>query len=368
MRLVDRYVGRELLVPFLIGQAAVALMLTGTVLYNNADTFLTYDIPAAGVVRIAVLFLPYLVTLTMPVAVAIAAALAVSRLTRDSEITVMRSAGISLARVFRVIMWAGLAVSLFDVVLAEYLVPWSNKQFERTMGDLSMNVRFLVPQERQVVQSADRAYTVYVTRMERRGRGMLMHDVTFLLLRGGSVLPTIVQAPRADYADGVWTLHQARIHMYSAGGDDERFVRVASLPIPFRLPDRTFNMINLQLPLYSPGSASSITELAQRVLLQRRSGYVSPRDLLELHFKLSVPFSCMVFALVCPPLALRLARAGGFMGVLLSIGLVFVYWNVLLAARIIGARYPDVLPPVAAAWGQNVLFALAGVVYLRRCE
>ena len=36
-------------VPFLIGQGAVVLMLTGTVLYNNADTFLNNEIPALAV-------------------------------------------------------------------------------------------------------------------------------------------------------------------------------------------------------------------------------------------------------------------------------------------------------------------------------
>ena len=138
--------------------------------------------------------------------------------------------------------------------------------------------------------------------------------------------------------------------------------------LDFRLPERMFNMIYLQLPLYTAASTVSFRDLATRVALQRRSGYVNSQDLLDLHFKLSVPLSCLVFALVCPPLAMRFARAGGFMGVLLSIILVFVYWNTLLAARIIGSRYPEVFPPALAGWGQNVVFALVGVWFLWRSE
>lgn len=368
MRLVDRYLTREMVVPFLIGQAAVVLMLTGTVLYNNADTFLSYNIPALGIAKIAFFFMPYLVGLTMPVATAIAVALSVSRLSRDSEITVMRAAGISLRRVFAAALVMGVLMSALAFAFGEKVVPWANQQYESTMAQLSRNIRFLTPQEGQVVQSADRKYTVYVGRISvERGRTRL-HDITLLVKRTGTALPTVMHAGVADYREGRWTLHDARIHIYEEGGDREVFNRSRIVHLDFRLPERMFNMIYLQLPLYTAASTVSFRDLATRVALQRRSGYINPQDLLDLHFKLSVPLSCLVFALVCPPLAMRFARAGGFMGVLLSIILVFVYWNTLLAARIIGSRYPEVFPPALAGWGQNVVFALVGVWFLWRSE
>ncbi len=368
MKLLDRYLAREMVVPFLIGQAAVVLMLTGTVLYNNADTFLSYSIPAAGIARIAFYFMPYLVGLTMPVATAIAISLAVSRLCRDSEITVFRAAGISLKRSFRAAFAVGVALSLAAFAFGEYVVPWTTAQYERTMAELSRQVRFLVPKEGQVVQSADRRYTVYVGRMQVSGERTAFYDVTFLVRMPDNPLPTVIHAGRADYNDGRWTLSDARIHAYEDQGDREVFSRAARMKLDFRLPQQMFNMIYLQLPLYSASSAVSFRDLGARVAMQRRAGYVNPQDLLDLHFKLSVPLSCLVFAIVCPPLAMRFARAGGFMGVLLSIILVFVYWNTLLAAKIIGSRYPDALPPLVAGWGQNVIFTSIGIWFLWKNE
>lgn len=365
---VDRYLVREMTAPFLIGQGAVVVMLTGTVLYNNAETFLNYHIPALAVVKIAFLFLPYLVNLTMPVATAIAASLAVSRLARDSEITVMRAAGISLKRLFRWVFILGAALSLFDVALGEAIVPWANARYERTLTDLSRTIKFLAPQEDVPAQSPDRRVTAYIGRVELQPRGARMSDVT-LILRGASPRSrTVVLARDADYLDGKWVLHDARIHEYSDDGLRERYTESPRMTIDFRLSERLFNLIALQLPLYSPDSARmGIRELVARVWAERRYG-VNPRDLLELNFKLSVPFSCLVFALVCPPMALRFARAGSFMGVLLSIVLVFVYWNTLLAARILGASYPALFPPVVAAWGQDVVFSAIGLIALWRGE
>jgi lipopolysaccharide export system permease protein len=368
MKLLDRYLVREMVVPFLIGQGAVVLMLTGTVLYNNADTFLSYNIPAIGVAKIALYFMPYLVALTMPVATAIAISLSVSRLCRDSEITVFRAAGISLKRSFRSAYMVGIAVSALAFAFGEYVVPWSTAQYERTMAELSRQIRFLAPKEGQVVQSADRRYTVYVGRMQLAENSTVFYDVTFLVRRPDNPIPTVIHAARANYDDGRWTLDDARIHAYEDRGDREVFSRAGRVTLDFRLPQQMFNMIYLQLPLYSESAKASFRELAARVSVQRRSGFVSPQDLLDLHFKLSVPLSCMVFAIVCPPLAMRFARAGGFMGVLLSIILVFVYWNMLLAAKIIGSRYPDVFPPAVAGWGQNVVFSAIGLWFLWKSE
>src|SRR5437762_8095893 len=130
MKRLDRYMIREMVVPFLIGQGAVVLMLTGTVLYNNANVFISYRVPAIGVAKIALYFMPYLINLTMPVAMAVAASLTVSRLSRDSEVTAMRAAGISLKRIFLPIFVAGIALSALDFYFGEKVVPWSNLQYE----------------------------------------------------------------------------------------------------------------------------------------------------------------------------------------------------------------------------------------------
>lgn len=370
MTRLDRYLVREMLVPFLIGQGAVALMLTGTVLYNNADTFLNYGVPALGVAKIAFYFLPYLIHLTMPVAMAIAASLPVSRLSRDSEITAMRAAGISLKRIFLPLFAVGLLLSGVDFYFGERVVPWANQRFEQTLSDLSRSLKFLVPQERQVVQSPDRKYTAYIGRMEFQGgenRAKLYH-VTITAYGPDSAYPIIMLAETADYHNGIWTLHDARTHIYRNGGLEEQFL-LGNVSINFRLAERTFNLIYLNLPLYSSSTAvRSFRDLSEDLARQRRAGWVNPRDVLDYHFKLSVPFSCLVFALVCPPLALRFARAGHFMGVLLSIVLVFVYWNMLLAAKILGAKFPDAIPPPLAAWSQNILFSLIGLYCLWRGE
>src|ERR1041385_8954630 len=125
MKLLDRSLLREMFVPFLIGQAAIVLMLIGTVLYNNASVLLLNQVPLRFVVRMVLYFIPFLLHMTMPVAMAVGASQAFSRLGRDAEITVMRASGASLVRIFRPIFIVGLLVSIGDFYFGEYVVPAS---------------------------------------------------------------------------------------------------------------------------------------------------------------------------------------------------------------------------------------------------
>src|SRR5579871_4299959 len=246
MKRLDRYLIREMFIPFLIGQGAVVLMLTGTVLYNNADAFLNNEIPAPAVAKIAFYFMPYLVNLTMPVAMAIAASLTVSRLARDTEITVMRAAGISLKRIFLPIFVVGIVVSVGDFYFGERVVPWANQQFELTMTNLSFTKGFR-PQAGQVVQSPDQRFTAYIGSMELDRRTESARLFNVMILEGGlyGVPPRVILADSADYKDGIWTLHKAKIYFYEHGGMNDQFGYAKSVQINFRLAERTFNTIYL---------------------------------------------------------------------------------------------------------------------------
>src|SRR5207244_8515876 len=113
---------REMIVPFLIGQAAIVLMLIGSVLYNNATVLLMNQVPLVYVAKLILYFLPFLVHMTMPVAMAVGASLAVSRLGRDSAITDMRASGASLVRIFMPVFILGLVASVGGFFFGELIV------------------------------------------------------------------------------------------------------------------------------------------------------------------------------------------------------------------------------------------------------
>ena len=383
MKLLDRYMLREMFVPFLIGQAAIVLMLIGTVLYNNANVLLLNQVPLTFVVRMVLYFLPFLVHMTMPVAMAVASSLSVSRLGRDSEITVMRASGVSLRRIFLPIYIMGLLVSIGDFYFGEYVVPPSIDRLNGVLNEIPTHIKHLLPQPGQFITSSDQSYALFVKQILPRKGYIELHGILITAspraVSSGEATAFTVYADDGRFEDGVWTLYRASLLHY----DLKRNAHTEMKPeahSTFRLytvidPQAFQSGFLLQFPMWQMGQRSAgrtFLQLGEEIKRNTAQGVDDPFTKLDYHFKLSVPFSCLVMALCCPPLSLRFARGGGFMGTLLSICLVFVYWNTMLLMRILGSPGAEgsapLLAPAFAAWSQNVVFVLLGLFVLRRSE
>lgn len=379
MKILSRYMLREMFVPFLIGLAGIVMMLTGSVLYNNADTFLQNAIPISYMVRVALFFVPFLVNMTMPVGMAVAASLAVSRMARDSEITVLRASGASLTRIFMPIFVAGFLVSVADFYWGEIVVPASITRYQAVIDELPTQIKQLTPPSGEYIVAPDSSYVIGVRSMTQQ-RG-------YIELRGVSIVsgmqsmyaqdkqPFVMSADRGRYTQGKWTLDDAIVYSYSIKNPGE-WTRITARHVTKYInvdPGSFSSTFLLQMPMGKMAGSSTKTfrQLGEDLKTDRRIGNRNYSAELDYQFKLSVPFSCLVMALCCPPMALRFAKGGGFMGTLLSICLVFVYWNTLLLARMLGTPAPGgqpLLQPIVAAWSQNILFVVVGLIVLKKSE
>jgi lipopolysaccharide export system permease protein len=225
MKLLDRYILREMVVPFLIGQCAIVLMLTGTVLYNNANVLLQNQVPVVYVVRMVIFFLPFLVHMTMPVAMAVAASLAISRLGRDSEITVLRASGYSLRRIFRPIFLTGLLVSIADFYFGEYIVPPSVQRFDDVVAEMITHVPRLSPVSGQYIVSTDQSYVLYVKSMIPKPGYIDLYGVQIvaspkIIYGGDSAIPVVVDAEHGRFENGKWTLERPTIWGHRPGAKE----------------------------------------------------------------------------------------------------------------------------------------------------
>src|SRR5918995_1721887 len=103
MRIIDRYVVREVLPPFLI-----ALLLF---IFDIAEQMIAKNVPPGMILRLMATLLPSTMALTVPMALLISLLVGLGRLSADREVVVMMACGISPYRllqpvlVFAVICW-----------------------------------------------------------------------------------------------------------------------------------------------------------------------------------------------------------------------------------------------------------------------
>jgi lipopolysaccharide export system permease protein len=358
-----------MVLPFLTGIFAVVMMLVGNTLYALLDQILKSHIPLVVVARLVIFNIPALIVLTLPVGTALSAALAVNRLCRDSELTPMRMTGTPLRRIFLPIYIAGAVVSLFSFWMNEVVVPRATVEFQKTQGAMLGYALTASPTLVSDKVFTYQNYTFFVREATKGVSGkpnaLAAHGVMiYEMPLGDNGFPILITAKNAVYDNGDWTLNDAVSYILDSSGYVTLEGRAGHGHFDFRAP----------MPhLSGPGQGfaglddqETMSQLDAEIQLGNRTGQDTAESQVDYQFKMALPLLCLAFALCAPSIAIKFARTGPFMGVFLSIVMVFVGWNTLLLTKALGVS--EHISPFLAAWSPDLLFAAVGLAILWRSE
>lgn len=166
MRLVERYLFRQLLGPTLLATAAlVALALLARSL-SEFDVLVEQRQSALVFLKIIVLALPQLLGIMMPLALFVAALVALNRLHTEQEIVVCFAGGMSRWDVISPAMRLAVIAALVSLVSGLWLQPWSARQIRETSFDIKSDVASTLVQPGQFTEPGP-GLTVYAQSIDR---------------------------------------------------------------------------------------------------------------------------------------------------------------------------------------------------------
>ena len=123
MSLLDRYLAREILLPFAAGLVFLTQLLLATQVFARAEVLFGSGVSAGDVAVVTLALLPHFVGYVLPVAFLLGATVGVARLAEDREVIALGAAGVSPLRLVRVPLVLGLAVGALGVWSALWLEP-----------------------------------------------------------------------------------------------------------------------------------------------------------------------------------------------------------------------------------------------------
>lgn len=137
MSILSRYLLKLHAAPFAFALAALtSIMLLNEVAKRIGD-LLGKGLPWHVIVEVFALSVPFIVALTLPMAVLVAVLYAVSRLAGDNEITAIRAGGISLWRILRTLLAAGAVVTVIAFLFNDHVLPQSNHKLRTLYSDIA---------------------------------------------------------------------------------------------------------------------------------------------------------------------------------------------------------------------------------------
>lgn len=350
---------REMLVPLLAGFLVVLVLLVGNIIYNNISIIVAKIRQWPDLLYYILLQTPYFVVLSLPSGALFGCSLAISRLTRDSEITMMRMAGVSVRRIFLPVFVVGGIITITAYAFQEGVIPWADRESIRVLKRLWATPGTPAIQT-NVFFRADNHY-FYVGSANRTPDGLTLKNVMIYETPITSGYPTLTTARSATTKNGVWILHDGTSYRVSREGDLKLVIHFRRMKLDLRRPIADYIAQEQKSP-----RGMSIAELRKQMSNLVASG-LDPRSYeLEYNYKLAIPLSSLVLILCVAPLSLRFGRSGSFMGVLIGIVVLFFYWNVILFSRVLGET--GGLPPTLAGWSEVIIFTLLGVYLMWKAE
>jgi lipopolysaccharide export system permease protein len=137
MRILERYVLREHLFPFVIGLSIVIFLLTLDFLFELVDLAVSKGVSAGIVLELFVLSLGWMMALAVPCSVLIATLATFGRLAQDNEIAAMRSTGVNLVRIIGAPLVAAAVLAGALVLFNNHVLPETNHALANLMVDVS---------------------------------------------------------------------------------------------------------------------------------------------------------------------------------------------------------------------------------------
>jgi len=350
------YIFREIPPPFLIGMGTFTFVLLMGRFLKLAEMVVEKGVPLGDVLWMVIYLLPNFWLFTIPMALLLAILLAFGRLSGDSEVTAMKSCGISLYGMLPPpLLFAALSCAAC-LWVACYGVPWGNSAFKELLVRVAQSSSGLVIKEK-VFNDAFPGLVVYTETFEPQGQqmtGVVIHDErdprqpTTIFAKSGALLSD--QRSRSIE----FHLNDGSIHRNADGTG-------------YRMID--FKEYDLRVSMASQGETASKGEAEMTIGELLHPPPKTPAKALisrqiELHSRLALPFACLVFMLIGMPLGIQNRRSGKASGFSLSIGVLLSYYVVLSVTKGLGER--GFISPAAGCWAPNLLFLLFGLYLFKK--
>jgi len=362
VRTINRYILREISVPFALGLAVFTLILLIARILKLVEMVVNRGVPLFEVVKLFSYILPAFLEVTVPMALLLAVLVAFGRLSSDSEITALKTSGVSLYQLVRPVAAFTVLVYVIALGLSLYARPWGNSLLRNGLYEIA-KTRASAGIKEKVFTDDFAGLVIYVDHIEPPGntlRGILISDARDPEQRNTVFAKVGVLVPNEPLHVLTLRLLEGNIHAFYQ--KDASYHRT-----DFTVYDITLDLNTALGNLRArekDATEMTLSELRTAIAAKHLAGQPVFAEAVELHRKFSIPFACLAFAAIGIPLGIRPSQAVRARGFTLSLALIFSYYLLLTLGESLGER--GILPAAIAMWIPNVLLSiLALTLFLR---
>ena len=358
LRILDRYLLREIALPFLLGLTILTFILVLPPILVAGEEFISKGVEWSVVARAMATLLPQALSLTIPMAVLLGILVGFGRLSADREFVAMQACGVSLARLLRPVLLIaalGTAATGYEIIVA---LPNANQAYREIVFVL-LATRVENNVKPRVFYEDFPNKTIYVRDMPADGgwRDVFLADTsrpgetTVYFARRGRI--------RLDSDKRIVQLELDEVSSHTTrwdSGETYQANTIGSTLISLD-PETVFKR-----PPSKGAPEMTIAELKAEISAAstRRDPAYGARFMLQQKF--SLPVTCPILALIALALGASNRKDGKLASFAIGMGVIFAYYVLLWGARAaaMGGRFSPELAP----WLPNIVMGSVALLML----
>ncbi len=405
MKILEKYILKENFKPFLVSLLVTTFVMIFDRLLDILDLIITKKPDVLTVLSIFGLSLPFMLALTIPMAVLLAAIMSFGRLATDNELIAFKSCGINIYTLIKPTVIAALILSVFMVYFNNQILPDSNHKLKMLMQKVAQ--RKPMTSIKPNVFLSLKNFTLYANSKENNTlNGVLIYDFN------NSRFPMIITAKKgivhlsnggntfnAEFLDGeIHKPDKADFDKYQTTKFRKMILNIPDLG--YKLSSHVSNyrsdrelsskaMINInherekkirdtikeldslnrELQMLATNANLTKTEKTKIKILKGKieirkdkirtlKKQIRQYDV-EIHKKYAIAFACLIFVLIGVPIGMMTKTSGVGMAFSVSSIIFMIYYTFLTVGEDLADK--GIVSPFIAMWIANIIFGILGI-------
>ena len=217
MRLIERYLFRQLLWPTLLATAALGGVALLSQSLSALDIIVDQRQSALVFVQVTLLALPMLINMILPIAVFVAALVALNRLQTEQELVVASAGGLSRWKLASPGLRLAVLATLLGLIINLWVQPLSYRTMRQVLFEARTDIAATLVREGEFTEPVS-GLTIYGQTVERDGtiRNLFIHQE----MAGGGAATYTAKQGRVARRDGapVLVMEQGSTQQFSRRG------------------------------------------------------------------------------------------------------------------------------------------------------
>ncbi len=360
MKVLDRYLTRELFIPVFYSILSLIFLVLIADLFDNLDELFNNKTHPLIILKYYAMLVPYAFTQTISWASWLGTLFLLVNLGFHNETIAMKAAGLKITSIMKPVLFLGFLFGIMTFLINDRVVPPTYRAAQEIKDlyiEKSKDKRFEKTLKNVTYYSGGTQLYFFRTFSKTRGE---VTGAVGLWFDGENSRQKMI-AKKGLWQDGVWNFQGVTEYQMDSQG------RVLGEPqtFPFKTyPELKFTPKELALASLE-SSFLTYRELKASIRKLKENGVNVSSERVDLHYRLAQPWQALVMMLLAVPFLARTTnRRAIAMHVLVCVAVIFAY-HVSNAIGLALGKAGKIFP-FLGAWGGNILFSLGAIFHLEK--